>query len=89
MYVYVCFSCVHVVVEDCGTSLQFNSSLLLPSSISAIIETLKDMKVTHVVCGHSHSLALTAEGRLYAWGDNSYGQLGFDTVELSVQHLPK
>ena len=29
-----------------------------------------------VVCGYAHTLVLTDEGALYAWGANSYGQLG-------------
>ncbi|XP_061649320.1 RCC1 and BTB domain-containing protein 1 isoform X4 [Phyllopteryx taeniolatus] len=29
-----------------------------------------------IVCGYAHSLALTDEGVLYAWGANTYGQLG-------------
>lgn len=29
-----------------------------------------------VVSGYAHSLALTDEGLLYAWGANTYGQLG-------------
>ncbi len=29
-----------------------------------------------IVCGYAHTLALSDEGDLYAWGANSYGQLG-------------
>ncbi|KAG9332983.1 hypothetical protein JZ751_013938 [Albula glossodonta] len=29
-----------------------------------------------IVCGYAHTLALTDEGAVYAWGANSYGQLG-------------
>lgn len=29
-----------------------------------------------IVCGYAHTLALTDEGLLYAWGANTYGQLG-------------
>ncbi|KAA6379803.1 MAG: hypothetical protein EZS28_024670, partial [Streblomastix strix] len=32
--------------------------------------------VWKVACGASHTLALTEEGILYSWGDNTYGQLG-------------
>ncbi|KAK2182866.1 hypothetical protein NP493_331g00003 [Ridgeia piscesae] len=32
--------------------------------------------ITQVVCGYAHTLALSDEGQLYAWGANSYGQLG-------------
>lgn len=33
-------------------------------------------KIVKIVAGGAHSLALTETGALYAWGDNSYGQLG-------------
>ena len=29
-----------------------------------------------VVCGYNHYLGLTSDGEVYAWGSNSYGQLG-------------
>lgn len=29
-----------------------------------------------VVCGYAHTLALTDTGIMFAWGSNSYGQLG-------------
>ena len=32
--------------------------------------------VTIVSAGLNHSVALTRDGKLYAWGDNTYGQLG-------------
>lgn len=32
--------------------------------------------VKEVAAGTAHSLALTKDGKIYAWGSNSYGQLG-------------
>lgn len=32
--------------------------------------------VAKVACGWNHTLAVTCEGTLLAWGSNSYGQLG-------------
>lgn len=37
---------------------------------------LQDLFCSQIVCGYAHTLALTDEGSLYAWGANSYGQLG-------------
>ena len=33
-------------------------------------------KVTHVVCGTQHCLALDTEHQIYAWGENAWGELG-------------
>ena len=43
-------------------------------------------KVTAVRAGCDFSLALTSRGRVLAWGDNFYGQLGNDTTTDS--HVP-
>ncbi|XP_067850555.1 probable E3 ubiquitin-protein ligase HERC4 isoform X2 [Heptranchias perlo] len=32
--------------------------------------------IVQVTCGHYHSLALSKDGAIYSWGQNSYGQLG-------------
>lgn len=53
------------------------------------ISTLKGFEIAAVACGDRHSLALDKEGRLFTWGDNSSGQLGFDnTAEASVVDAP-
>lgn len=36
----------------------------------------KVFPVLQIVSGYGHCLALTDEGLLYAWGANTYGQLG-------------
>lgn len=36
-------------------------------------------QITRVAAGATHSLAVTAEGDLFAWGGNECGQLGFDS----------
>lgn len=36
----------------------------------------KVLSVLQIVSGYGHCLALTDEGLLYAWGANTYGQLG-------------
>jgi len=35
------------------------------------------MEIVQVAAASCHSLAVTRAGEVYAWGDNSYGQLGF------------
>ena len=39
--------------------------------------------VVAVANGYLHSLALTADGLVYAWGDNTYGELGNNSVTAS------
>lgn len=50
------------------------------------IAALQGVSVVQVACGYAHTLALTDEGFVYAWGANSYGQLG--TGNKSNQALP-
>ena len=42
------------------------------------ITTLRGFEITAVATGDYHSLALDREGRVFAFGDNSSGQLGFE-----------
>ncbi|KAI0886736.1 RCC1/BLIP-II [Annulohypoxylon maeteangense] len=39
---------------------------------------LKGFKITKVATGDSHSLALDTDGRVFVFGDNTSGQLGFE-----------
>jgi len=38
--------------------------------------------VVKVAAGGAHSLALTSAGQVYAWGDNTYGELGTNPTNL-------
>ncbi|GAB7361247.1 hypothetical protein MBLNU230_g1308t1 [Neophaeotheca triangularis] len=42
------------------------------------ITTLRGFEIASVACGDNHSLALDKDGRIFTWGDNIAGQLGFD-----------
>ncbi|TVY46652.1 Protein FMP25, mitochondrial [Lachnellula occidentalis] len=42
------------------------------------ISTLKGFDISKIATGDFHSLASDREGRVFAFGDNSLGQLGFD-----------
>lgn len=53
------------------------------------IGTLKGFKVKKIATGDYHSLALDDEGRVFAFGDNSVGQLGFSPdVEVPAVDTP-
>ena len=42
------------------------------------ITTLRGFEITKIAAGDFHSLAVDKEGRVFAFGDNTSGQLGFD-----------
>ncbi|WPH04324.1 RCC1/BLIP-II protein [Acrodontium crateriforme] len=48
------------------------------------ITTLRGFPITKIASGDYHSLALDCEGRVFSWGDNSSGQLGFDVNSEST-----
>ncbi|BCR85625.1 RCC1 domain-containing protein [Aspergillus chevalieri] len=49
-----------------------------PVDICHEITTLKGTKITQVAAGDYHSLALSKDGQVFAFGDNSFGQLGVE-----------
>ncbi|XP_074995746.1 RCC1 and BTB domain-containing protein 1 isoform X2 [Calonectris borealis] len=49
-----------------------NGNQLTPCRVAA----LHGVCILQIACGYAHTLALTDEGLLYAWGANTYGQLG-------------
>ena len=53
------------------------------------ITTLRGFNIAQIACGDHHSLALDREGRVFTWGDNASGQLGFDfNPESSIVDAP-
>jgi len=66
--------------EVYGWGYNGNGQLGLGNNINQLnpqrVTALQGVVVTSVVCGYAHTLAVTDEGALYAWGANSYGQLG-------------
>lgn len=42
-------------------------------------------KVAAVALGQNHTLAITDEGEIYAWGNNAFGQLGYSTPKPSIK----
>ncbi|XP_078172727.1 regulator of chromosome condensation (RCC1) family protein [Carex rostrata] len=54
-----------------------NSSDWRPEPVSS----LKDTRIVQVACGGYHSLALSEEGEVYAWGHGGQGQLGQPSIQ--------
>jgi hypothetical protein len=44
--------------------------------------------IKSISCGFNHSLVLTRNGEVYAWGSNNWGQIGSGSVKLN-QPIPK
>lgn len=63
-----------------GWGYNGNGQLGLGNNINQLnpckVSTLQGVVVIKIACGYAHTLALSDEGHLYAWGANSYGQLG-------------
>ena len=53
------------------------------------VTTLKGFEVSQIAAGDYHSAVLDKTGRIFGFGDNSFGQLGIDTdYGLSVSETP-
>lgn len=48
----------------------------LDCGISVPISIIKDKTIVDIAAGVAHSLALGQDGKVYAWGNGNYGQLG-------------
>ncbi|XP_059190452.1 probable E3 ubiquitin-protein ligase HERC3 [Centropristis striata] len=60
------------------------------SYIARPLEALSQIAVCQVACGSQHSVALTKDGQVYTWGQDSRGQLGLGKRKPgtnSPQHL--
>jgi RCC1 and BTB domain-containing protein len=40
------------------------------------------MFVSQITCGWSHSVGLTADGKVWTWGNGDHGRLGHDKSDL-------
>ncbi|XP_052749366.1 probable E3 ubiquitin-protein ligase HERC4 isoform X2 [Galleria mellonella] len=59
-------------------------------NVPCVVKKLATKNVVQVACGSYHSMALTNNGDLYAWGANSYGQCGLGNVtnkEMKPQQI--
>lgn len=52
-----------------------------------MVQELKDVFVSQITCGWSHSVALTSKGVIYTWGNGDHGKLGHGSGrKVSVPH---
>ena len=64
---------------QCGTS-PTNDTLLDPTYVDLSMLP-KNTRPSSLVCGRSHSILLTNEGRLYSWGACGFGRLGLPDLK--------
>ena len=50
-----------------------------------LVDDLSKEEVIKVSCGAFHTLALTSDGKLYAFGQDKYGKLGLGSDERSMK----
>ncbi|XP_049336928.1 uncharacterized protein LOC103045994 [Astyanax mexicanus] len=67
-----------VLVVNGGKIIWMNQS-----NICRPISKLYGRSIIQVACGKQHCMALTHDGQLFTWGENSSGQLGLGRVEPS------
>lgn len=44
--------------------------------------------VREVACGQHHTVVITRDNQLFAWGDNKHGQLGIDPEKRKIVTIP-
>ncbi|CDW71651.1 e3 ubiquitin-protein ligase herc2 [Stylonychia lemnae] len=69
---------------SCG-QLGFGNIAQMPLDVDSCPFMPVPKKAISLSCGDSHSMALSREGHVYAWGEATYGQLGLD----DIRDLPK
>ncbi|XP_074114666.1 HECT and RLD domain containing E3 ubiquitin ligase 4 isoform X1 [Cotesia typhae] len=73
----------------CNSNGQLGLSSFVPvQKTPRMVKTLATSIVIQVSCGYKHAVALTNNGKLYAWGLNDEGQLGIGP-ESKIEHKPR
>uniref|UniRef100_A0A8C1HRP9 Si:ch73-190m4.1 n=1 Tax=Cyprinus carpio carpio TaxID=630221 RepID=A0A8C1HRP9_CYPCA len=53
-----------------------NVLIMDKSTVCKPLKGLENRQVIQIACGDHHSVALTKDGQVFVWGENSHGQLG-------------
>uniref|UniRef100_A0A8C1IGN4 Si:ch73-190m4.1 n=1 Tax=Cyprinus carpio TaxID=7962 RepID=A0A8C1IGN4_CYPCA len=53
-----------------------NVLIMEKSTVCKPLKGLENRQVIQIACGDHHSVALTNDGQVFVWGENSHGQLG-------------
>ncbi|XP_016395291.1 probable E3 ubiquitin-protein ligase HERC3 [Sinocyclocheilus rhinocerous] len=69
------------LVRRCRPELAF---LIKCIDFFRLIKKLCEHRISQVMCGNQHCIALSKDGQLFVWGENSSGQLGLGKGEPST-----
>ena len=59
----------------------------LPICISDKENELKGKRIVDILAGYGHTVAIDEEGKVYTWGFNEFGQLGYVTEDNSTEPI--
>lgn len=62
-----------------GDVISYESHVPVAVNVTPGSSALAGVTITAIAAGGAHSVALGSDGRVYTWGDNTYGQLGTGT----------
>lgn len=65
--------------SELGNNNNIKSDTLTPAVMPATVTGF-----TSIAAGHNNGLAIAKDGRLYAWGENQYGQVGDGTTNKAL-----
>jgi alpha-tubulin suppressor-like RCC1 family protein len=68
-----------------GTGNTLNSSLPVSVDMNG---ALTGKTIVRIATGANHSLALSSDGTVFTWGDNTYGQLGINAPDSAKSTVP-
>ena len=71
-------------IEEIGITTKKKTRIFYPKRLI----TLKDTIIVSVACGSFHSMAITLNGQLLAWGDNRFSQLGLGSIAPAEVFTP-
>lgn len=66
-----------------GGSGQLGIGTCFNKSYPTLVNKLRGKYIQDIACGAMHTCAVTMSGEVFAWGDNSYSQLGVDLKALT------
>jgi alpha-tubulin suppressor-like RCC1 family protein len=73
---------------DLGNGTTVSTDETQGTPMPAVAALPAGTRVTAIAAGTHDSLALTADGRVFAWGSNSFGQLGDGSLTSSLVPVP-